>query len=307
MTETTKPKWYDNKVLILIFFFILPPLGIYGMARRNSTTWKKLLYIVPASFLILFTVIGIMGVIFMDTYKTGIEYYNKKDYIKAYNNLKLVERNNPNYEDAIAKINEMKPIVDSLQAVKTAERENTILRKDQEQNRKLLVKETVEQKRSDMQLPQIQRDFIEIISDSKNEYKTASNELKKSAIRSKRGNLISITLGNTRNFDGWIGVVTIMQTTSKGNAYFGIKIAGTDITIMTTNNEFSDIFDKTLINQSDPLYNIIAELKKGDKVIVSGLFMQSDNRDYISETSLTEKGSMTNPDFIAKFTKIVKQ
>lgn len=307
MTNTTKPKWYENKILIILFFFILPPLGIYGMAKRNSVAWKKVLYIVPASILILFTVIGIMGAIFIDSYKTGIDYYNKKDYVKAYNNFKLIKSDDPNYNDAILKMNEIKPIVDSLQALKLIEKENAKLRKEQK-NERLSAKEIKKNdSKTEMQFPQVQQDFIKIIADSEKEYKSAPNELKKSSVRSRRGDLIRMTLGNNRDFNEWVGVVTIMETTSKGNAYFGIKIDETDIKIMTTNNEFSDIFDKTLINQSNPLYDIIAELKKGDKVRVSGLFMNSDNTDYISEASLTENGSMTKPDFIAKFTKIVKQ
>ena len=127
MLETTKPKWYENKTLIVLLFFILPPLGIYGMTKRKTVSWKKVLYIVPASFLILLTIIGIIGAIFIDYYKDGIEYYNKKEYIKAYDNLKMVDSDDPNYKDAISKLNEIKPIVDSIIANKNTikEVENT--------------------------------------------------------------------------------------------------------------------------------------------------------------------------------------
>ena len=70
MLETTKPKWYENKTLIVLLFFLLPPIGIYGMTKRKTVSWKKALYIVPASLLILFTIIGIIGAIFIDYYKS---------------------------------------------------------------------------------------------------------------------------------------------------------------------------------------------------------------------------------------------
>ena len=45
-----KKKWFEDKALLVILFFILPPLGIYGMLKRNTVTWKKAIYILPASF-----------------------------------------------------------------------------------------------------------------------------------------------------------------------------------------------------------------------------------------------------------------
>src|SRR5690606_20611580 len=134
----------------------------------------------------------------------------------------------------------------------------------------------------------------------------APRKLNKSSVRNKRGNTIQLVHGEKKEFNDWVGKVVMMETTSKGNAYFGIKIKGTDITIMTTNNEFSNLFENSLITQSNPLYNVIAELKKGDKVKVSGEFLDSTKADFISEASLTENGSMSDPNFIAKFKKIEK-
>jgi len=98
-----------------------------------------------------------------------------------------------------------------------------------------------------------------------------------------------------------------MQTTSKGKAIFTIEIEGTGIKMGTINNEFSDLFDNTLIEQSNPLYNAIAELQKGDKVIVSGSFLNSSARDYVEEYSMTEAGSMKTPDFLVRFTNVQKK
>ncbi|MFB9108154.1 hypothetical protein [Flavobacterium gyeonganense] len=120
MADLTKPKWYKNKTLLIVLFFILPPLGIYGIIKRKSTGWKTALYIIPATLLTFFSILVVVTAIFMNPYKDGIDYYNKHDYIKAYKQLKMVNSDDPNYNDAILKINEIKPIIDSI----TKEKEN---------------------------------------------------------------------------------------------------------------------------------------------------------------------------------------
>ena len=48
-TNQEQKKWYDNTGLLIVFFFFLPPVGIYGAIKRKTSTFKKLLYIIPAS------------------------------------------------------------------------------------------------------------------------------------------------------------------------------------------------------------------------------------------------------------------
>lgn len=300
--NTVQKQWFDNKVLLIILFFIFPPLGIYGMIKHKTETWKKILYIVPSALFTLLLIIGIIGSIFIDNYEDGIDYYNKKEYIKAYESLSRVPQDDKNYSDAIAKINEIKPIVDSLKIAKeNAENEKETNEKAAEENEEK-IKENPK-----LAFPKTQQDFLNVLEQTEKEYKEQPNELKKSAVKTKRGNLIKNALGNTRNFNEWIGIVRNMETTSNGKAIFEVELEGTGVTIMTMNNEFSDLFGNTLIDQKNPLYNIIAELKKGDKVRVSGEFVESPENDYVYELSMTEAGSMKNPDFIVKFQKIVKQ
>ncbi len=316
-TEITKQKqWFDNKILLIILFFIFPPLGIYGMIKHKTDTWKKILYIAPSALFTILLIAGIIGSIFIDNYKEGVDYYNKKEYIKAYESLSRVSQDDKNYSDAIAKINEIKPIVDSLKIVeeneKIAKENEKIAKKNAEnekENNEQIAKENEEKIKENPKLafPKTQQDFLNVLEQTEKEYKEQPNELKKSAVKTKRGNLIKNALGNTRNFTEWIGIIRNMETTSKGKAIFEVELEGTGVTIMTMNNEFSDLFGNTLIDQKNPLYNIIAELKKGDKVRVSGEFVESPENDYVYELSMTESGSMKNPDFIVKFQKVVKQ
>ena len=303
--NTNGKKWYDNKILLIILFFVLPPLGIYAMVKHKTETWKKLLYIIPASLFFLLFVIALIGSIFMDNYKTGLDYYNKKDYEKAYNNFLLVKPDNENYNDAIAKISELKPIVDSIKITKENEK---LAKKEDKEN---IDAENEQQKEiansPSLEYPTPQQNFLQTIDQYKEKYNDAPNDLKKSAVRTERGKKIKEALGNTHNFTNWVGVVKEMQTTSKGKAIFTIEMEGTGIEMGTMNNEFSDLFDNTLIEQSNPLYNAISELQKGDKVLVSGSFLNSDKSDYVMEYSITEEGSMKNPDFLVRFTKVSKK
>jgi hypothetical protein len=82
-------------------------------------------------------------------------------------------------------------------------------------------------------------------------------------------------------------------------------LEGNTIKIQTWNNGLSDIADKTLIPVNTPLFNAISDLKEGISVKVSGQFVAGE-QDYIGEQSLTENGSMTEPEFSVHFTKVEK-
>ena len=113
-TAHLESKWYDNRVLLIILFFLLPPLGLYAMVKHKTAAWKKILYIIPAGFSTLFILLGIYLFQIRDNYKSGLDNYNKKDYIQAHNDFILVKPDDANYKDAISKITEIKPIVDSI-------------------------------------------------------------------------------------------------------------------------------------------------------------------------------------------------
>ena len=105
--------------------------------------------------------------------------------------------------------------------------------------------------------------------------------------------------------NGWTGRLEEMTTTSKGNACLKISFEGGPVTIATYNNELSDIGDNTLIPLNCDLFNKVTDLKTGMVVKISGHFL-ADEQDFIKESSLTENGSMTEPEFIVKFTQIEK-
>ena len=65
------------------------------------------------------------------------------------------------------------------------------------------------------------------------------------------------------------------------------------------------MFDKSLIHIDSELYERIIDLEKGNSVITSGNFTKSDT-DYFQETSITDSGSLTEPEYLVKFGEIEK-
>ena len=151
-------------------------------------------------------------------------------------------------------------------------------------------------------LPSDEETFVSTIKSSQVPYKDAPNELKKSALRSGRASSIRTALNGKRKFTNWIGKLESMSTTSDGHAVVSVSIAD-DLHLKTWNNAVSDVGDKTLIHQDNPMYSVISELKEGTTVRFSGEFLPS-KQDFVKEGSISEEGSMTDPEFIVRFSSI---
>ncbi|ELI6456122.1 DUF4352 domain-containing protein [Flavobacterium psychrophilum] len=111
--------------------------------KPKMAIWKKVLIGIAGTF----TVLLILSKLFpINYYETGIDYYNKKNYKEALENFNNVETSDKNYKDAILKINEIKPIVDSINKVEEIEKEKKEIEKEknssEDKQEKVEVKET---------------------------------------------------------------------------------------------------------------------------------------------------------------------
>lgn len=161
---------------------------------------------------------------------------------------------------------------------------------------------TVDTKRID--LPKEQMDFISTVLSFTTKYKDADNELKKSAVRAERKAAISSKL-KSLDIRDWIGDVKQMGTNSEGKAYIVVQLSDSNVAVKTWNNALSDIGSDTLIELNSNLFKSLSEMSKGTRIKFSGKFLKSD-LDYVKEASLTEAGSMQNPEFIFKFSSATK-
>jgi hypothetical protein len=91
--------------------------------KSKFPIWKK----IAIGLLITIITLIIISIIFpLDYYKLGIENYNKKNYREAFRYLNKVDQSNPNYNDAVIKIKELQPKIDSLLKVEEIEEDKKV-------------------------------------------------------------------------------------------------------------------------------------------------------------------------------------
>lgn len=140
-------------------------------------------------------------------------------------------------------------------------------------------------------------------------YEAADNEIKKSAVFIE-ANKTTGEFVQKAGFiaERWTGKLTDLST-DQGGEHAWIKVEsktnGTDVVYMTWNNALSDLDDKTSIQKGTDLYRKLADLKEGDKVVFTARFL-SDPRKGARESSMTELGSVSEPNFIMRFIDISK-
>ncbi len=154
-------------------------------------------------------------------------------------------------------------------------------------------------------MPEQEAAFCSIIAESGRAYQAGDNDLKKSKVRGDRARALAQVLGNGIA-EHWVGTVATLTTNGDGKAVFGIKLP-CGASVGTWNNSLSDIGSNTLISQSSAMFTTLSELevgewgKPGSKVRFDGMFISGSGPDGYGEKSLTEVGSMTDPDFVFRF------
>jgi hypothetical protein len=153
------------------------------------------------------------------------------------------------------------------------------------------------------QAPADEISFISAIESFKSLYEQAPNEFKKSSVRTQRAQRIAEIVASLE-INGWIGTVSSMETTSDGRGVLSVKLpSSVSINVETMNNGLSDVGTDSLIPQGSKVYKEVASMAVGDEISFSGRFAAHES-DYIEEASVTEEGSMTDPDFIFTFSEV---
>lgn len=140
--------------------------------------------------------------------------------------------------------------------------------------------------------------FTEVVQDYAAQYEAAPNELKKSSVARKRTEALTNLKGDYRNIDGWFGTIDKLGTDGDGDAYLTVRLLADGISASTWNNSISDSGSNTLIKNGTPLYDSLSEMSVGAVVRFSGMIGKPKN--------LTERGKMTEPDFLFRFSRVEK-
>jgi len=136
-------------------------------------------------------------------------------------------------------------------------------------------------------------------------YKEAANEIGKSQIFNYANDeTVRIALQNQERIDGWISTISTIKT-SQG---------GLDVTV-TLKSPLKSVYRSETtfgigIPKNDPVYNQIAELRDGDSVRFNGTLVRNPmtlkDPKPIFERSITEAGSLEEPEYEVKLTSISK-
>lgn len=149
--------------------------------------------------------------------------------------------------------------------------------------------------------PEAQLKFEQVIAEYAKQFSDAANELQESTTRKNRGQALA-GLGMGNQVSEWVGYLDSMATNSDGDAYIIISL-NKNLKVGTWNNALSDIEDKSMIKSGTAVYNALSSMKKRQAIKFSGQFVRSKD-DHFKEMSLTIQGSMKNPEYVFRFSKI---
>lgn len=154
-------------------------------------------------------------------------------------------------------------------------------------------------------LPQSEKDFCIAVETSAKKYKDAKaggqNELQLSKLRTERKVALQAALEDGV-VTGWTGTLDELRTTGDGKAIVQIKLP-CGAQVKTWNNALSDIADRTLVPQGSKLYEALAAMGKGKPIVFNGKLLP-DEKNGFRESSLTEEGSMREPEFIIRLSAV---
>lgn len=146
-----------------------------------------------------------------------------------------------------------------------------------------------------------QHEFNLIIEKYGTAYSEAANDMAAGMQRPRRAKDICAALGG-REVRDWTGFIS--EVSSNGDGYGVLAVeTGKGTTIGTWNNALSDDGYNTLLKPGDPVLDVAATLQPGQAVMFSGTFFRS-KTDCITESSLTIRGAMLQPDFVFQFSKL---
>jgi hypothetical protein len=150
-------------------------------------------------------------------------------------------------------------------------------------------------------MPQDQKQFIEIIERFHRAYTQADSDITKDAARLQRAKAICAAI-RTPVVQNWTGTVLKVSSNREGKGVLELTLS-THMRVTTWNDSIADVGDHTLIDPKSPLFDQTVLLKKNQQVLFSGSFIP-DPMDCFREISMTLSDSMDQPEFLFRFSDI---
>jgi hypothetical protein len=150
-------------------------------------------------------------------------------------------------------------------------------------------------------MPQDQKQFIEIVERFHGAYTQAANDIAKDATRLQRAKAICAAI-RTPVVQNWKGMVFKVSSNREGKGVLELTLS-THMRVTTWNDSIADVGDHTLIDPKSLLFDQTVLLKKNQQVLFSGSFI-ADPMDCFREISMTLSESMDEPEFLFRFSDI---
>jgi hypothetical protein len=154
-------------------------------------------------------------------------------------------------------------------------------------------------------MPDDQLAFVEAVGLGGQAYENAGTDFARGASRPSRAALVCAAL-KSRNAKNWIGKLTGLTTNSEGKGVITIELIRGLIYAKTWNNSLSDIGADTLVEPASRLFNSLGKLNISERVKFSGEFLSS-KVDCVKEASMSLQGSMTQPEYLMRFSTVEKK
>ena len=149
-------------------------------------------------------------------------------------------------------------------------------------------------------LPADQQRFVDAIDQYAGFYNNAANDMAKGGQRVARARaLCTLRVGTVRD---WVGKIYGVSSNNDGRGVLEVQISNVAY-LKTWNNALSDYEDHTLIDPASPVFREASAMKAGQWAVFSGSFLPSQT-DCMQESSVSQSGSMTEPEFLFRFSAI---
>ena len=139
-----------------------------------------------------------------------------------------------------------------------------------------------------------QNDFCNLLQDYAQRYRAAersgANEAELSQLRYERKTSLLGLMGRDDIAD-WRGIVKWIATDRDGTGRLKIQL------ICQGEPAEIELYSDRGIKLGTGLYSTLISLNAGNQISISGAIRTGGSNDYLHETSLTEMGSMTDPEF----------
>ena len=150
----------------------------------------------------------------------------------------------------------------------------------------------------------IEDQFLAILQDGKISYENTSDKELSLGARATRATDLCTLLGNDKEAIEWTGTISSVDS-SQGQRVLAVKLAD-GVTVGTMRSGVADHTDVPTIDPASDLFKTMSQMHVGERVRFSGQFFPS-SADCIKETSPSESGSMTAPNFAITFTSVDAQ